>query len=462
MSELAATGPQPPPIEFANHTAALAWLEVEWSNLVAAVTYAAEHGPRVSSWILADTLRGFFWTHRNPIDHRIIAEAALSAAQQEDDLCAQAAAEMSLADVLQCMGSYPAAIEHYSNAYELARQAGWQEAEPCILNNLGNSYGDTGDLDRAIDCQGRALELYQRAGDPRGQASALGNLGNFWGERGDLQRSSEFQVRALALYRRIDSRVGEANCLDTLGEVAHLHGRLAEARDHLTRAALLHQETGDHYGAAYNLRCLAAVEMDAGKRTEALDLASTALARASELGDPLSEAEAHNAVGLIHIQLNSPGEAEEHHRQALRLARTVGARQAEIRALLGLSAAYRQAGGRTSDPVPAEPAEQALALAGAAGYRILEGRAYTALAAARLTDSRHQEAAELARLALTTLRETGHLPGQVDALVTLGHALNALDGAEAAAACWQEALTVARDIDGTAGDDVRHLLAASE
>ena len=42
----------------ASDSAALAWLETERSNLVAAVRYAAEHGPRPAAWRLADSLRG--------------------------------------------------------------------------------------------------------------------------------------------------------------------------------------------------------------------------------------------------------------------------------------------------------------------------------------------------------------------------------------------------------------------
>src|SRR6185503_15298793 len=52
-----------PPVEppFADHDGALAWLTGERANLVAAVHHAARHGPRPVAWLLASTLRGFFW-----------------------------------------------------------------------------------------------------------------------------------------------------------------------------------------------------------------------------------------------------------------------------------------------------------------------------------------------------------------------------------------------------------------
>jgi tetratricopeptide (TPR) repeat protein len=169
-----------------------------------------------------------------------------------------------------------------------------------------------------------------------------------------------------------------------------------------------------------------------------------------------------STVGRIQLRLGAPNQAEEHHRLALEMARSVGARQTEIGALLGLSAAYRQADRRAAEPSLAEPAEQALALATASGYRLLEGPARIELAAAQVANGGYAEAAQLSRQALTILRETGQRPAQVDALVTLGRALNALTDPEAGAACWQEALDVATDIDGTVVDEVRHLLTARQ
>ena len=100
-------------------------------------------------------------------------------------------------------------------------------------------------------------------------------------------------------------------------------------------------------------------------------------------------------------------------------------------------------------------------MAVAAGYRVLEGQARAALAAARLVEAGYADAAALARQAAAILGVAGYRFSQVEALITLGHAVSALDGVEAGAACWREALKVASGIEGTAENDVRRLLATS-
>src|SRR5207237_3912847 len=109
------------PLAFAHQSAASAWLDAERPNLVAAV----EHGPRPAAWQLADVLRGYFWLRLHTADWLAVARAGLAAAEAHHDLRGQAAAELSLADALQCQADYPAAIAHYERAMATARQAGW-------------------------------------------------------------------------------------------------------------------------------------------------------------------------------------------------------------------------------------------------------------------------------------------------------------------------------------------------
>jgi DNA-binding SARP family transcriptional activator/Tfp pilus assembly protein PilF len=451
---LLAADPQLPPAGFDDHAGALAWLTAEWDNLVAAITSTAQHGQRQLAWLLADTLRLFFWIHRNTIDWLAVATASLTAAKHGGDQRAQAAAELSLGDAHQCTGRYPQAIQHYSTAFDLARQAGWVEAQAAILSNLGLVHGDLGDLDQAIEHHTTALGLYRRIGRRKGEANALGNLGNLHWELGALYQAADHQNQALALERQIGSRGGEAISLGNLGEVAQGLGRLDEAVEHLTRALALHREIGDRYGEAYALSCLAAVHADEGRTAHALGLAQAALALAREIGERRAEAEAHNTLGSVHLQLGRPAQALDHYRQALSLSRETGTTYAETRALLGLAAVDRHAGHHTR---ALDHALQALAFAGKVGYRMLQGQAYTTLAAAHLDLGDHDTAIEHARQALSVHRQTGYRLGHAQTLVVLGHALRHQD-TEAARSCWREALALFGELGSPDTDQIRALL----
>jgi len=82
---------------FPGRAKALAWLDAERANLVAAVRHAAEHGPRPSAWLLADGLHGYLWQGMYVVDWSAVAEAALAAAEAEGGARAQSSAQLSLA-----------------------------------------------------------------------------------------------------------------------------------------------------------------------------------------------------------------------------------------------------------------------------------------------------------------------------------------------------------------------------
>jgi hypothetical protein len=60
---------------------ALAWLDAERANLVAAVVTASNNGSGPAAWLLSDALRGYFWLRVPLVDWLAVAQAALTAAR---------------------------------------------------------------------------------------------------------------------------------------------------------------------------------------------------------------------------------------------------------------------------------------------------------------------------------------------------------------------------------------------
>jgi DNA-binding SARP family transcriptional activator/tetratricopeptide (TPR) repeat protein/DNA-binding XRE family transcriptional regulator len=439
---------------FDEHTGALAWLDAERANLGAAIRYAAEQGPYPMAWLLADTVRGYFWRCWHMVEWLAITRGGLHAAERAGDPRAQAAAHRNLGMARHWLGRYAQAAEHYRSAVAFSRQAGWVEGEAAGLLSLGLVCTDLGQLQQAAAHHTQALALNRQAGYKAGQAVALSNLGDLCREMGQLQQAAGYLIQAVALHREIGTS-GQATTLDTLGEVYRELGRLDDACQHLTKALALARELGSRHDEAYDLHALAMVHRDAGRFTLALDLAQAALAVAREIREPRIEADALNALGSVHLCRRIPQAAMEHHRQALQVARQVGARYPQTEALLGLAAAHQHEG-RHTEAVGC--ARQALTFARKAGYRILEGHAHTILAAAHLTQSQHDQAVTLSRQALRLHRQTGHRLGQARTLVILGHALRHTGRAAAALPCWHEALATFSEIGAPDADQVRGLL----
>jgi tetratricopeptide (TPR) repeat protein len=267
----------PSPAKFEDHIQALAWLDAERPNLVAAVRFAAEHGPRPCAWLFADAMRGYFWLRMHIVDWLAVAYAGFAAAEADGDLAGQAAAQLSLADAHDRQSRYHQAVEHYTQAWTLSRRTGWLEGQSAALGNLGSLYLRSGQLHEATDHLAKAWVIDKQLGWVAGEAVSLSNLGGVYHELGRLQQAADHHLRALALVRQLGSRSGEAIELSNLGETYRDLGRLDDALDHLTHALDLHREIGNRGNEADSLRGLAEVHRDTGRTRHALELARAPL-----------------------------------------------------------------------------------------------------------------------------------------------------------------------------------------
>lgn len=443
------------PVRLSDHRQALAWLDAERANLLAAVQHTAEHGPRPVAWLLADALRGYFWLRMHTIDWLAIGHAALVAAEAENDLRAQAAAQLSLADAHLCQNQYRQAIERYTQALTLNQKTAWLDGQAAALGNLGLVYWELGRLDEAVRHYEQALALDRQTGRLAGQAASLGNLGQVHRELGRLEQATDHSTQALTLHRQTGARGGAAIDLTTLGEADHALGRFDHALDHLSEALTLHREVGNRGAEADTLRVLAQVHRDAGHHAHALELAHTGLALARDVGERRLQADALNTVATIHQRLGQHSQAIEHHQQALHLASETEARYPEVVALLGLAAAHQHLDHLN---LALADANRALTLSDRAGYRVLEGQAYLALANLHRTLDQPGRAIEHGRQALAISRETEDRLGQARSLLALGHALCDIDGTGAAQPYWRQALDLFADIGTPEADRIRELL----
>jgi tetratricopeptide (TPR) repeat protein/transcriptional regulator with XRE-family HTH domain len=447
--------PSPPrDAPFSDEAQALAWLDDERPNLLAAIQHAAAHGPPAVAWLLADALRGYFMLRRRNLDWLAAAQTGLGAASEAEP-AAQAAMRLGLGDRHWFMGQSAQAVEQFTGALDLAVRAGWLEGQAAILNNLASVLSQLGRPKEVVQHYMAALTLNRQTGRRGLQVSNLGNLGIVSAELGRLAEAVDFHTQALAICQEIGSRDLEAAARWSFGTTLRELGRLDEAQDQLGRALVLTRMFGDRYGEAVSLNGLAAVHGEAGRHGDALDLATSALELARDIEDREVEAVASNTLAAVSVRLGDARAALDHGRHALRLARETASRNPEVVALIGLAAAHRHMGqfqwARTA-------AEQALLQARQTGYRILEGAALTTLADVALATGDGPQAATRALQAIDIQRATGHRLGQARALLALGHALHHTGDPAAAAASWREALALFVSVGTPEADEARACL----
>lgn len=362
----------PAPAGFAGPEAALAWLDAERANLAAAIGDAAEHGPRAVAWLLADTLRSYFWLRMHVVDWRYAAEAALSAAETEGDLHAQAMALISLGDFHFRRGQAEPAIARYAAALSLAKRTGWARCEAAAIGNLGVMYRDSGRLRQAVQHLRRGVALARDHGSRYSEAIALDALGRAYWQLGQPAEASQCCAQALSINRAIGSRLGEAAALCDLGEILHAQGHLDDAAGCLTGALALFRQIGDRTNQAHTIRVLAAVQCDRGRVEEAAEHADTALELARELADRRIEADALNTLGAVAHRTGRHRDALELHGRALAVTRCSGDRYPGTEALIGLATEYHCLDDRER---AGDHARHALRVASEVEYGLLAERA---------------------------------------------------------------------------------------
>jgi len=431
-SATAATAAQP--ARFGGPDQALAWLDVERGNLVAAaVAAAAGPGAGPAAWRLAHVLRGYFWLRRHGSDWTAVAEAGLSAARAAGHQHAQASALWSLADAQFSQGRHEAAELAYTEAAELAERVGWLDARVSVLGNLGMVYREQGQLAAAVDTYAQSLALARRPGSVAGN---LSNLGIAYLELGQLERAAEYQERALAMHTESGSAVRMARTMDNLAMAYHELGRWGPAEDLLLRALPLHLQAGDDVGAAHTRNTLCALYCDIGWLDKARDEATGALAVARRTGDRTVEADSLNGLGACGALRGQWHEALALYRQAVALAADIG-RYPEAIARTGLADVLLGLGRCAA---AAESVGQALELARAGGFPLLEGRALVTGARVLLAAGDATAAARQARTAAAVAARVGHTIGEARALHVLGLSLSQSGLAAEAMQAWERAL----------------------
>ncbi|MEV7229837.1 tetratricopeptide repeat protein [Polymorphospora sp. NPDC051019] len=403
------TGRAPAPsTSFADDSGkAIAWLDAERANLVAAVRHATTTRP-YDGWILADGLRGYFWLQRHMVDWLAVAEAGLAAADSIHDDLGRATAHLNLATAHLCQGNYAVATRHYTLAHRGAEAADWLEGQAAAMGGLGTVNLQSGQLELAARSYRGAFEANQKLGRIANQATNLSNLGLVYLDLGQARVAADHFGAALALHREAGSVTGQSYTLTNLGESMRILGEFAQATTCAEESLALARAAAYRSGELVALGVLALIDRDTGALDRALDRARTALAGVEESGDRSSEADIRNTIGSIELLAGDHPDAEETYRVALDIAFAAGTRYQEADARIGLAeTALRQGDIKAALSM----VDGAIEIATATGYRHIEARARAVLAEVHRATGGIAEARTQAAQALALHEQVGHLLG---------------------------------------------------
>jgi tetratricopeptide (TPR) repeat protein len=256
--------------------AALAWFAAERQVLMAAASYAADHGHETHCWQLA-------W---------------------------------ALETVLDRMGHWQDLTTTLRIALEAVRRLADRGGEARIHRGLARAYARIGRHEDAYDHLRRALRLYQEDGDYIGQASAHRNIAYVHERQVRYRDALAHEQRALALFEAANDKAGQARCLNGLGWYHALLGEYEQGIDYCQRALSLHEPTNVH-AQAVTWDSLGYAHHKLGHHHKAIACYQRALDLYRETGDRLYEAGALRYVGDCHHAAGDTDTAREEWQRAL-------------------------------------------------------------------------------------------------------------------------------------------------
>ena len=235
--------------------AAIAELDREHENLLAALDWAAEAGDVATEVGLVTDLR-VYWAIRGSLgEARRLFERAIADSAGDAQLHAQALYHG--ASFAMRRGDLEAAREEWQTALELFRGLGDEEEQARCIAELGSIALAEGDLDRAEEIYREASAAFAAQGRRMREAAALGNLAAIAAERGDWETAGAEGRRVIAIQREVADDQGLCISLHNLARVELARERFDDTRAFATESIRIASDLGYSEVIAYSLGTIA-------------------------------------------------------------------------------------------------------------------------------------------------------------------------------------------------------------
>lgn len=269
MPTPARSASQAPAKEFTDRAAAVAWLEVEHANLLAASAAATAAGNPEAAWRIPAAASVLRAVNQNWPECETLLTDALSGVRRTGDLAEQAWIQNRLGATATELGRTKEAEEMFTAALTARRLLEDRDGEAAVLNNLVIFYGRTDRPQLGLEPAALALELARREGNTDREASALNAM---------------------------------AACLSGLG-------RNAEALELMLQVVAIRESRGDGYrlGLAYNVTSSRHRDLGQFEAAETYNVKAREIAHRS--GDRFGEGEALQGQALALLGQGRPAVA---------------------------------------------------------------------------------------------------------------------------------------------------------
>ena len=316
--------------------AAVAWLEDERANLVAAVVQGGQSAnPEVagSAAALAVALHQFLEPRGHIEDLIAVDTAGLGAAERLGDRACQARLLHGLGVAHFYLHALDDAVKYLTDSLTLSRESGDLDGQVRAINHLGILDGELGEYDRAAERFKESLRIAEQLGNVVSCAAMHANIGFAYRLAGRLDEAIRYCRSAVRLARRHAATQIEANALNSLGELHSHLGRYRSALRYLRRSLNLRGQAGNERNRGDTFIGLVEPYLRTGRIRSAIKHAELAVQAYQRAGFRRGEAAARHRLGRLLIEHAEAGDGAasgaEQLEQALALYSGLGCEEAD-------------------------------------------------------------------------------------------------------------------------------------
>jgi tetratricopeptide (TPR) repeat protein len=320
---------------FGNRKEALAWLDAELPNLVAASHTGAELAP-FAGMVMARSLGRYLARRRHFKEWVELATLTVRTARRVSDQHAEGKALSELSAALKNARRFPEAITVCRDAVALCRETGDRRGEGMALGNLAEVLREMQQPQEAVIAGRDADVIFRETGCRREEGLAVATLGGALLELRQFEEAVVACRDAAAILRETGDRDHEGSALAALGVALQELGRHEEAVTAHQDTVAIYRETDDRHGEGRALMHLGRALTGAQRYEAAVTTCQNAVEILRETGDRDNEGLALTGLGVALHETHRLEEAITTTRDAVEILREVGDRQHEGWALINL------------------------------------------------------------------------------------------------------------------------------
>jgi len=210
--------------------------------------------------------------------------------------------------------------------------------------NLGWTYSDIGEYDKAMEIYTPMLKQTEEVGDKDGMAMSLMNIGNVYYNKDDYIKALNYFEWSHKISEKLGNKKRVGNIINNIGLVYYNKGNYVKALDYYERSLVIDEELGDKRGMGSTFGNIGLVCANKGDYDKALDYHTRSLEISEKLGDKSGMEKSLGNIGNIYSYKGDYDKGLDYYIRTFDISEELGDKVGVGRSLCNIGLVYANKG----------------------------------------------------------------------------------------------------------------------